>query len=249
MMRKHQDSVAVKTETPAAQDDPEQDAEKAAAQASKKRGRIQRTTEPTDGENPTTRTGVAKPGAKSAAKPAAKKPSAQMATQSEADTKPAAKPAAKQKEPEAKAPPTPASPALPPEAKDTAKTNQALKGADSGVGIPTRHEESDEAIKAAEARAAEIAKRSEAAEDAKQDKESKIANGQAMRDGMTAEERKNSWAKYVHSLKPCGKAESTSEKCPEAVSLQLVNLTSKQTWYKSWLDCGKSWLTVMVTET
>ena len=36
MMRKHQDSVAVKTETPAAQDDPEQDTEKAAAQASKK---------------------------------------------------------------------------------------------------------------------------------------------------------------------------------------------------------------------
>ena len=33
------------------------------------------------------------------------------------------------------------------------------------------------------------------------------------------------------------------------MSLQLVTLTAKQTWYKISLDCGKSWLTVTATET
>ena len=99
--------------------------------------------------------------------------------------------------------------------------------------------------KASEEAAAEHLKGKEAADD----KERRLANGQAIRDAMSPAERKNSWARYIHSHKGCSSGEATTEKCPEAVSLQMVSLSGKQMWYKIWLDCGESWLKVTATET
>ena len=87
-------------------------------------------------------------------------------------------------------------------------------------------------------------------EDARQktDQENRYANGQVLKDDMTVDERRNSWASFSYSLKPAGQVGERAEKCPEAVSLLLLNLKEKQTWYRVWLDCGQSWLSVEATE-